>query len=734
MAWLRGVAVAVALLAALWAVAGSAQERLALALVEAGAERLVVGWSWQGEEEPAAFSVHWRLRVSGQTWEAAETAGSARQFAITGLRPESAYIVRVRALDERGKGIRVTGGRLYDLRAVFDTTRLPAPAAPRVAFDGERATAAWDTVDGATGYELAWGAADGDAAAERLDADALEFETGALTAGTRYEFRLRSLHGRRWSALSDAATLTPAAWPHDAPRARFQFHRAAGMFVEWDAVDGAGNYVVAWAKEGDESRTDEIAATGTSVLATREGGFFSGTWLLRVRVASAGMWSQATRVQVQSPAPELAIEMESSRELCTEGTLTEIHWSAAGGAGTLSLQINSEPVGQLHGTAKINCGMIPRDENGEIDESQRDAVITGFLRDGRGAVQHASIRVPRVEALPAPTGLNLLENDGELTLIWDALPVGQRSINAQGKSIYLIRWRRDSDSTSQYSSRFFSDRERFSAVAVIGEPGTTYALSVAALRHPFESETPEALQWSTDFSRTLIHPPENVSVTATHDTLTVAFDGQTSPEASWTGIRIKGPNGRLSRPIYTNSTAGRYQETFGNLAPATDYVVEVYIMQSEAPSPTTTVTARTNDAPADWVNRPVGPQNVRTQVTHDTIIVRWDAPHPDAEQKWLVDIEEAETGRPIDLGQTLGRGELTEVRYTGLSPATEYSIQIRHLGINYAVVPILVTTEPEPQGSTEGGASGSQGIPEPGELVISRIFDWPLRASLRSAV
>ena len=249
---LRVIGLAAALLMALWA-AAQAQERAALSLAEAGSDRLGVAWTWLGDE-PNAFTVHWRQRVSGAEWASAEIAGSARRYAITGLRPFSAYIVRVRPLDAEGNRIRALNGRSLDLRGVFDTIQLPVPDPPRVVFDGERATAAWDAVEGATGYELAWGLAGGEAATERLGADALEFTTGALAAGSRYEFRLRSLHQRDRSAPSAAATLTPAAWPHAAPRARFEFHRAAGMLVEWDAVTGAEDYVVAWQKESDASR------------------------------------------------------------------------------------------------------------------------------------------------------------------------------------------------------------------------------------------------------------------------------------------------------------------------------------------------------------------------------------------------------------------------------------------------------------------------------------------------
>ena len=127
---LRSAGAAVALLALLCTAAAQAQERPALALVEAGSERLVVAWTWPGEDDPAAFSVHWRRRVGGAGRESAQIEGAARRFEITGLRPLSAYIVRVRPLDVEGNRIRDADGRSLDLRGVFDTTRSPALPAP----------------------------------------------------------------------------------------------------------------------------------------------------------------------------------------------------------------------------------------------------------------------------------------------------------------------------------------------------------------------------------------------------------------------------------------------------------------------------------------------------------------------------------------------------------------------------------------------------------------------------
>ena len=618
------------------------------------------------------------------------------------------------------------------LRAWSEPVLLPVPAAPRVAFDGERATASWDAIAGATGYELAWGA-EGAISSVSLDAEELTFTTGALTAGTRYEFRLRVLNETGRSDLSSAAGLTPTAWPNAVPAAAFKFYEAAGMLVEWAPVEDVDDYVVGWTKRGDASRSGETTATGSSLLATRDGGFFSGVWLLRVRVAGAGMWSDARSIWVQSPAPELRFWLESSRTLCTEGTLTEIRWRGGGGAGNLWPHINGRMIGEATYRVKVNCGMIPRTADGELDQTQLDAVITGHLLDGRGTIKSASIRIPRAPALPAPTDLRLNEHERKLSLYWNALPPDSQVTDAQGRSTYLIRWRPASDSNWRFKPLHLSSHDQPATEGITGERGATYLFGVAALRHPIEAETPDALNWTPDLSRTVIAPPKNVVVTTTHDSLTVTFDGQTSPAARETGVWVRGASGYLYKSIFTSSADDLHQATFRNLSPDTEYVVEAFVSVQYGESPTTRVTVRTKPAPADWVDRPVGPQNIRTAATHNSITILWDLPHPDAEQKWVINVSEVVSGKITYLSIPVDPGQPTAMRFPRLSPATEYLIQIHHLGISNVEVPVRVTTlpAPAPPSAPAGqGASGSQGLPEPGQILISRIFARPVGSVL----
>ena len=720
------VIAALVLLALVWG-AAQGQERPVLALVEAGSERLVVGWSWDGGDEPAAFSVHWRRRVSGAGWESARAEGAARRFEITGLWPDSTYIVRVRALDAAGRGIRAPGGgRPFDLRSVFDTIQLPVPDPPTLAFDGERATASWDAVEGATGYELAWGVAGGTAATERLDADELEFATGVLATGSRYEFRLRSLHQRDRSAPSATAILTPAAWPHAAPRARFEFHRAAGMLVEWDAVAGAEDYVVAWQKEGDDSRAGETPATGTSELVTREGGFFTGAWLLRVRAAQAGTWSETTRVWVDSPAPELRFSLESSRQLCTEGTLTEIRWRGGGGAGNLWPHVNGRRVGASNHPVKVNCGLIPRTADGEIDESQRDAVITGFLLDGRGTIKSASIRVPRAEALPAPEIFHLLSGRRGAGMAWREVPGAG---TAQHLGHYLIRWRTVPDGAWTYDE----SREERQWVPdpgyAWGEPfgpdlqeGTAYEVTVAAMREAIERETPDALSWSSQRPFVTVSELENLTAISTHDSITVSWDAPAIGRRY--RIRAIHANGS-ARKTAISVASGRQTITLDSLPFDTSFNV-VVTDKTAAEEVESSLRIRTKLPPAGAVPLPTGPKNLQATSTHDSLTATWELPHPAALSEFRVALNYAGTSRWAIFPYIIQNS--TSHTIGDLLPNTLYDLEITHNGVVLEAATIQVKTKSLQSNAVDGQQDTTSTAdvepPMPSLWSIGAV-DWP---------
>ena len=91
--------------------------------------------------------------------------------------------------------------------------------------------------------------------------------------------------------------------------------------------------------------------------------------------------------------PPLNLELESSRELCTAGTLTEVSWTVSGGVPPYSLTIEDAAVDAQADNLRINCGALPYDpRTGELAASQTKT-FHGSLRDSRGVTASATAPV-----------------------------------------------------------------------------------------------------------------------------------------------------------------------------------------------------------------------------------------------------------------------------------------------------------------------------------------------------
>ena len=394
----------------------------------------------------------------------------------------------------------------------------------------------------------------------------------------------------------------------------------------------------------------------------------------------------------------LRLELESSRELCTAGTLTEISWQIAGGKPPYKLQIKGSPANADAETIRINCGALTEAEAADEEAALAAKRVTATVTDARGTRREAAIKVARARALPAPTRLHAPAAVGRVIPYWrdvtaagSQFPPEERNSDGYPWGVYLVRYREVGETAWRY--------DRYDTLGDDWQhPGRAiFEMQVAALLHPLELATPAALNWSETLRYAEHRAPENVTATATHDTVTVSWDRQPYGGQGFVTVS-QGEGASISRLFVETEDSGRWEVQFSHLPADTAYEVNVR-MDADRSNPSTTVSVRTQPAPPNVKSLPRGPKNLTATASHDRITVSWEAPFEGAEPRYLVQIFEADTNRKVDWTwpyqapfEYTARGRIGR-----LQPGTTYRIDVTHLAIPEVEESIEITTQPAPR-------------------------------------
>ena len=379
------------------------------------------------------------------------------------------------------------------------------------------------------------------------------------------------------------------------------------------------------------------------------------------------------------PLPRLALALQSSRDLCTAGTLTEISWQISGGAPPYTLGIEGESTDPATDNIRINCGALTETEAADEEAALAAKTITAVVTDSRGVQRTAALDVARARALPAPADFTATPLLTYILTAWTPSEPG--GLGAERSSV--LRWRRQGSAQWTFVQRSFMSnmwtplRDRAN-IDNLNE-ATVYELSVADTRTAIEGETPEALNWTPVRAVTTLAAATNVRATATHDTITVRWDPQAAPDVTYL-VAAHSLKGGTSEHV-SLSPADRHEFTLSGLPPDTEHRVFVHVNVgeqtriTEAPAP-----VRTLPAPPDWTAPLRGAQNVRATATHDSITVRWDPPRADATPLYIVFLfrdHDFIEGQEVKV-RHVEVFDATAVRLDDLSPSTAHRIVISH--------------------------------------------------------
>ena len=387
----------------------------------------------------------------------------------------------------------------------------------------------------------------------------------------------------------------------------------------------------------------------------------------------------------------LRLELKSSRELCTAGTLTEISWQIAGGKPPYELQVEGTPVNADADNLRINCGALSEAEAADEDAALAAKRISAVVTDSRGVRREAALEVARARALPAPPAIPLIAYRNDIVSGW---AVDTSKPNG-ATSHFLARWRPTGTTAWTYElleHTHYLDHAMH--VNIVGlRKGVEYRFEFASLRDRIESETPNALIW-IDRTATTLTSPTGVSATATHDAVTVTWDEQPSVSFFYvllddlSGARPRVSDGEIYDP--DDHSDGTPTIIFRNVPPDREYTVRVQLGESPEPLLAST-TVRTLPAPPGWTAPPRGAQNMRATTTSNSITVSWDAPYPDAAN----DDYRLMLFHPTRSGIRHERvyNGTTSYTFDNLEPGLTYRVVVDHVAIVEADVELEVTTQ-----------------------------------------
>ena len=491
---------------------------------------------------------------------------------------------------------------------------------------------------------------------------------------------------------------------------------ASSLTVSWSwNGQPASAYDLAWRAHDDDPATAwrSVRKTAAQRRHTIDGLAAGAPYTIRIhpldstnRSLAALQGTFATSSAAEGPpldprlrrglAERLALELESSRELCTAGTLTEISWQISGGKPPYALQIESSPVAADAENVRINCGALSEAEVADEEAALAAKRITATVTDSRGVRREATIEVARARALPAPaTAMSAWPSTADaISFSW---PDARGAEPCDGLAPFAVRWRRTGASDWNYArarSEFRGSCDVWKAIGDLQE-GVAYEAVLAALRVPIELETPSALRWTEAAEATTITTPSGVTASATHDTVTVRWNRQ--PSARRYRIFLYradgGAVGDLSAydsAAWGDAATSTHEFVFNHLPANTEYKVMVMIPTPvEYPRQLYAQTqVRTAAAPPGAQALPRGPQNLRATATADSIAVRWDAPFVGAASGYKVTVYHPRyPQKPL-----IDWVYRTEFSQSGLESGVTYQVHVEHTGVVRASAQIAVTT------------------------------------------
>jgi fibronectin type 3 domain-containing protein len=323
-------------------------------------------------------------------------------------------------------GVNGNGGESAQSSSVTATPKAVVTAAPTglTATPGDKqVNLAWDSVTGATGYNLYRGGV-------KLNSTPMtgtSYLDNAVTNGTAYSYTVSSVNSDGVeSAQSTAVTATPIAALTAVPTGLTATPGDKQVNLTWNNVTGAMGYNL----YRGGVKLNSTPMTGTSYLDT---GLTNGTAYSYTvtSVNSDGVESaQSTAVSV---TPKAAVTAVPTGLTATSGDKqVNLVWNSVTGATGYNLyrggvKLNSTP---MTGTSYLDTGLT----NG----TAYSYTVTSVNSDGVESAQSTAVSAtPKAAVTAVPTGLTATSGDNQATLNWNSV-TGATGYNLYENGVFKV--------------------------------------------------------------------------------------------------------------------------------------------------------------------------------------------------------------------------------------------------------------------------------------------------------